>query len=86
VARRSEVEAAGQDCAADFRASEIVKLPAELLADPSTAFEDLDLNRLIRETLTLLDTSSEAGIVVRGDERYASGRSAATRASCSRFF
>jgi signal transduction histidine kinase len=48
-----------------FRASEIVNSLLNFSRTSSTAFEDLDLNRLIRETLTLLEHQfQKAGIVV----------------------
>jgi hypothetical protein len=51
-----------------FRASEIVNSLLNFSRTSSTAFEDLDLNRLIRETLTLLEHQfQKAGIVVQTD-------------------
>ncbi|MGO9240482.1 MAG: ATP-binding protein [Bryobacteraceae bacterium] len=51
-----------------FRASEIVNSLLNFSRTSSTAFEELDLNRLIRETLTLLEHQfQKAGIVVQTD-------------------
>jgi hypothetical protein len=48
-----------------FRASEIVNSLLNFSRTSSTAFEDIDLNRVVRETLTLLEHQfQKAGIVV----------------------
>ena len=69
-----------------FRASEIVNSLLNFSRTSPTEFVGVDLNKVIRETLTLLEHQlAKAGVQVkRCARRVASRASRETRANCSR--
>ncbi len=70
-----------------FRASEIVNSLLNFSRTSTTAFGDVDLNKVIRETLSLLEHQMQkVGVEVKLELAAVCRRCTATPASCSRCF